>query len=427
MTTIPRRFRRTLNKISRFPAVAVYMGGNGYQESDIHSIRIHHGMARRGGGYEPSTVEVSVKGLIDPSSNGSPLRVFLRDPFLEDLSTYIGPKANTPLLGRRYTGRTGTLRVDDTGKRYTTTATGSSWLTQMFYSTRSYTPVPLEDLTTVLLNLSDSGNPLRGINIIALNQTGIRVRDDEDRKPILWRDGIQKYGQDPGVALLERRDGHTLVAPIDFRTYKANQLAPTQIPLTRSQGVAPATWEQNNERPAKAIRYTVGAVNGTSTVVRQVELPNPTGELRETVDVDWSHLVIPAEVDNQLYREAYGRAWESSTRIYGLPVVKVDLLHLLGSDKQYHRDQAAVILGLDTGDPIYLAGDWHPYVAGVHFADEITETITPDSWEIELGLTPWSLVTGSPASSQPVINPRVWDSAGKTVWNDETRTWDQAA
>lgn len=422
----PRRLRRTFDTIDTAHGFALYATGGagiGLYEDSIHSVSIKHGGSSRGGGHTPSTCEVTVDGLYSAALNGAELRVFLRDSFAANLAAHLGPSANPDLFARRYTGRVGAMSVEDTGRRFSTTITASSWLTQMNYSPRTYAPTAGEDLTTVLLNLAAADEPNRGIDMIALNQTGITVRETAD--PVLWRDGLDTYGTEPGVSILERRDGHCLVAPISFRTAKALDLVDTSLPLTRSQAVAPARWEQHNERPGITVRYTAGASGGASTVTRTAEVANPTGELRETVDVDWSHLVMPAEVDNQLYREAYGRVFAATARLWRLPTIRVDLLHLIRSPHQYHRDQAAQILSMDPGDPVYLAGDWPTDVDGIHFADEITETITPDSWTIEMGMKPWAVVTGD--TTQPPVAPRSWDSAGTAVWDNDTRTWQEAA
>jgi hypothetical protein len=80
------------------------------------------------------------------------------------------------------------------------------------------------------------------------------------------------------------------------------------------------------------------------------------------------------------------------------------------------------LLVLEAGSPIYLSGDWHHQLQGIHFAVGITETITGAGWTLNLELAPSYHVVGS---ISPTVPARVWDSA-TYAWSAESRTWNAA-
>ena len=93
---------------------------------------------------------------------------------------------------------------------------------------------------------------------------------------------------------------------------------------------------------------------------------------------------------------------------------------LLKMGTPYALKIAAQMLTLEAGEPVYLSGDWPTRLQGVHYAEGITETITPNEWRFELSLIPHALGAGTPSPSVP---PLAWDSF-TTAWADETRAWD---
>jgi hypothetical protein len=186
----------------------------------------------------------------------------------------------------------------------------------------------------------------------------------------------------------------------------------------RHQALAPARYEQMGERPATPIDYTAYITDG-SLRTRSVEPPNPTGEtvMRETRD--WTRWRM-GDLDNQLWRSAWSDAHSRAVSVYSLPELSIDLLMLLRMGTEYSLKIAGQLLTLEAGEPIYLSGDWPPRLRGVHYAEGITETITPSEWRFDLSLIPHALGAGTPT---PTVPPLAWDSF-ITAWDAETRTWD---
>ncbi|MFF5793967.1 hypothetical protein ACFY5D_18135 [Paeniglutamicibacter sp. NPDC012692] len=413
----PGRLWRTFKKLGMpSSAFALYSEPLGtLYDSDITGVSIRRGKSERGGGSHPSTMEIGVKGQYSSAVSGREARFFMRPAPAATLAAHLGTTAS--VIERRFTGRLGATSVEDTGKRFITTYTAASWIAQMNYSPKHYTPLTGEPVLSVIAGLLDAANAARGINVNLFGSSDIIATDQEKT---LCRDGLGKYATDLGILLQETRDGRTNVFGHLWRISNAAAKLATQMPLTRSQAISPAAWEQPNERPAVKVDYKI--TNNTGGIAtRSASTSNPTGELRETVEKDWSYVQV-AGVDNQLYREAYGVVHSSSTRVFSVPSITIDLLYLIGSDREYHRRQAAQLLELEAGDPVFFSGDWPEALRGAHFAEGITETITHNEWRLELSLVPYAHAVGD--TPTPVVPARVWESA-TYPWESESRTWNQ--
>lgn len=417
--TRPGRLRRMFAKIGyptglmfafySDPTQAVY-------DHDIHSVVIHRGKDTRGGGSYPSTMEISMKGRRDQNLAGHNCRFFLRTEANDAIAAALGLAGTGYDI--RFTGRMGATTIEDDAGRYTSTIGAASWVSQLGYSSHWTTPTAGESVRTTLTNLMDASNPLRGISVTFRGTTYPLIAATQD--PVRFRDGVGKYAGDIGILLRETRDGVTEVLPLPFRIDQAEASVAGSVPLTRSQAISPTTWEQKNEYPAK--RVELQYVDSTG-VARTSYVEYGTG-LRELESNDWSYLQLSGPYDqSQLFREAWGRVLESSPERFTVPKVTVDLLHLIGSDRQYHRDQAARLIKLEAGDPIHFSGDWPPALQGVQIAEGITETITGDRWDLELSLVPFTIALGK--QTMPTVPARAWDSAGNQ-WDAETRSWDAA-
>lgn len=414
----PGRLRRTLNKIGlAVPTFGFYCEQLGtLYDDDIHSVVITRGKSGRGGGYNPTLLEISVRGKYSAAIAGKEGRFFIRDLQADPLGAVVGKTGAT--IARRFTGRVGQTTVEDTGKIYTTTIGAASWLAQMNYSTASFDPLVGHNLNTVIRGISHASDPNRGINMVPVGTTEETI--SQPRDPVTFRDGIGPYAQDLGILLQETREGVTRILPTLWRIGDVKDRLATELPLIRSQAISPAVWEQLNESPGLKVDYTI--TNDTGGVAtRTAETENTSGENRETQAVDWSFIQVPT-VDNQLYREAYGRVFEANTRQFKIPSVTVDLLRLIGSDKPYHRQQAGQLLALEAGDPVFFSGDWPAELRGVQMAEGITETINSEQWTMELSLVPYAQALGD--TPAPVVPGRVWDSMIGS-WDQENRKWDE--
>lgn len=410
------RLKRTLTGITGIaPLFALYSEPTGpIYDDDIHSVVIHRGKSGRGGGYQASTMEATVRGRIGATLSGENCRFFLRDSAAAALGTALGVDGTK--LAMRYQGRVGKLSVEDTGKRYTTTVYAASWLARLLRAKRTTTPLTGQTISRVFTDVLNLANPPAGVTLTFAGTWDTVARNQD---PLTFSDALGKFGSDIGTYFREMRDGATQAWTLPYRGVRATAMAATNIPLTRSQAISPATWEQANEYPALTLNYKM---TNTSGVIVTHTAEVATGDpLQETEEVDWSHIKSPD--DGQLYMEAYGRVYSSATRNYSIPSLTIDLLYLMGSDKQYHRDQAAQLLAMECGDPVYFSGDWLDPLRGVHFAEGITETIGPNEWTLTLSLVRYAHALGLPV--QPTIRPRVWDSF-TNQWNQETQKWNEA-
>lgn len=413
----PGRLRRVLTPIIG-TQWAFTMSTGTYAEADetIHSVNITRGVSGRNVGHNPTTCEISVMGRKDSFDTGKPLSFIMRQDAASRLGSFLGIGGEE--IAQRFRGRLGAISLEDTGTRFTTSVAGSSFLTQMNYSPASFTPGAGQNLGSLLLDMTKANEPIRGIDFGTMIGLVNMVHYPAGERT-LFRDGVSKYAADIGIQLQERRDGSTLAWSHYTRYDLAAQRLLTEWPLMRNQAIAPGEYSQQNERPAKRVAYTITNSAG-GQAERIAEVSNPTGELRETESVDWSDWQVSA-VDNQLYREAYARVFESSARLFTMPTVKIDMLMLLRGG-EYSKRIARQILSLQVGEPIFLSGDWPPKLQGVHFAEGIKESINSEQWLFELSLVPHAVAVGRTSPSVPA---RAWDSA-TAAWDQETREWNEA-
>lgn len=234
-----------------------------------------------------------------------------------------------------------------------------------------------------------------------------------------FSDGIRKFVDDLGLYLHTRRNGSISLVTTEYMWDQANAKIASTMPLTRSQAISPATWEQPAEEMPRQHWVTYKDGNGnniTNGYGNDTDNPN-----LPRVEYDMSHIRWVGN-DNQPNRAAWIGYTRDRDNGYTISEITIDLLRLITSPVEYHRAQAAQLLNLEVGDPVYLSGDWNTTVRGLHFATGIDETITPDSWDLTLSIHPSDTVVGQPT---PIIPPRVWESAA-WPWNDETREWNGA-
>ena len=401
------------------------MNVSGLTQSDdtISSVVITRGTSGRNVGHNPTTCEVEFIGRQAGTYTGLPFRVELRSDPAERLGEFLGITGTE--ISDRFRGRLGVVTIEDNGDKAMalTRFAGSSFLTQMNYSPASFAPYYNETLGNLFKDMIKADEPIRGI--VFNNQmepSNVRYYgtgsgfDERD----LFKNGKDWAAADIGILLQDRRDGSVTAWSHPRRVIQAATRAETDLPLMRNQAISPATYEQPNERPAKIVNYMVhNELGGLAT--RTAELDNPAGENREVEVIDWTKWQV-LSLENQLSHEAYARVYESSARIYSIPTVKIDLLMLIRNGGEYARRIAKQTLALGVGAPIFLSGDWPTVIQGTHFADGITETITPGEWTFELSLVPHRAATGQEA---PIVKPRAWDSFTYD-WQTETREWDQA-
>lgn len=413
----PGRLRRTLEPITGTGAVfGLYSEPLGtIYDDDLTGAVMHRGKSGRGGGSHPTTLEVGLLGVHPSSANGHNARFFIRELQADKLGPFLG--VSSASIMHRFAGRLGQSTVDDTGNDFHTTYGASSWIAQMNLSTRTTIPRGGQGIRSVLDDALDLTNPGRGLNVSYYGKfdTISTTQDAQGFKELK-----SLLGSDIGILFQETRDGRTRIMGHPYRADRVEAQLAATIPLTRSQALTPAKWEQRNEAPAIRIVYKITNPSG-NVDTRAAEIAASPGH-RETVDIDWSYMKIDHS-GGQLAQEAYARVFETNIRKYQVPSVKVDLLKLISSPNQYHRDQAGHLLRLEAGDPIGFANDWPYHVRGVQFVEGITETIDCNQWTLDLSLVPQDQAVGR--SDEPAIIGRTWDSAGGT-WDQQTLKWDEA-
>lgn len=412
----PGRLARTLAPITGAPVFAFYSDPTGgIYDENIAGAVIHRGKDSPAGGSDPSTLEITLRGQLAAAAAGADSRLFLRETPAARLGAYLG--VSGPALALRFAGRLTTAEVADTGKTLWTSFAAVSWIAQSRRATRTATPTAGRTLSSLFTDVLNLGNPARGL-AVSFYGTFPAVATAQD--PVTFDGAVSRYGEDVGILFRETRDGRTQIMTLPYRvTLAATQVA-AALPLTRSQAISPATWSQSNEQPADAVAYTItNAAGGIATRTASIFSGDPYAL---TTAVDWSYLVEP-DTGGQLYQAAYARVFSSSQRQFRVPSITVDLLALIGSPKQYHRDQAGRLLLLEVGDVVAFANDWPAPLQGVHIATGISETLDANTWSLVLHLVPYAQALG--LTSAPPVTARTWNAAPGT-WNTQTKKWNES-
>lgn len=415
----PGRLHRVLDKAGIAPGepkFGLFIGGDGgtYRDEEIMSIATHRGKQSRGGGYAPATLEATVKGTPQISDiSGQYVRASLTEPAALALATLVG--TGQSLIMERCRGRIGAVNVEDNGnkKAMTTTFTAAAWLNMDKYFPAKTIPADGDTLYHVINNLIPDEQAFVKLNFHGTSDLVFGTQD-----PVTFAEGITKYAQDPGILLRDRRDGETDVMSIQFRKEWADTMMGLRVPLTRAQVLAPTEWSQPNEEIGVKVLFSA-IVNAGAPFSKLVDTEPGDIRMKEQIEIDWSY--IKTTVGGQLEREATAIVYERTPKQFRIPKVRVDILALIATGKSYHLAQVMNLLVLEAGDPVFLSADWPPMIQGVQYAEEITEKIDSNTWEIELSLLPYSSVTGY--SPSPVVPGQVWDSmAGR--WDTQTTRWD---
>ncbi|WP_140398452.1 hypothetical protein [Brachybacterium massiliense] len=386
--------------------------GTDLRDSTLTGVTIKRGDGSPDGGVTPSTLEVGLSAYASIRS-GLHCSLSLTDYGAQLMNTLVGASAS--VIQPRFAGRIGRQHVDDRGRRQQTTLMAASWTAQLGRVRKTYTPAVGTNIATVISELMTApalprlSGPTR---LATLDQYGT-VHQAQD--PQTYGD-IGKWTSDLGIKAIETRAGSQQITTHAARWADALANMDYWLPVIRSQALAPAKWQQDSEGIPRNQRLTWGVGASTNTATwGDVDDPNAV-----VVDHDLTHARFNNE--DQVRAEGFrlrALEWESA---YSIPNVEIDLLHLLTSPRKYDRDQAARLLRLEDGDPVYLSGDWHHQLQGIHFVTGITETITGTGWTLALSLAPSQIVIGSVS---PTVPARVWDSA-TYPWSDESRTWNAA-
>lgn len=388
-------------------------GGLLLGDESIQSIAINRGQDSPGGGVHPSTLEVAVNGLYTTIRNGESCELALTGYGSELIAGLIG--ADASIIQPRFTGRIGQQEIEDRGRSQTTTYLGSSLSAQYPALSTKHTATKGEAVTDVIKRLMTpvavpSPTP---VNMATPGTYGTVWTVPTE--PGTYSDLITQYTEDLGILVRETRSGTPQILNHKQRHDSAIAGLANSIPLTRSQAISPATWKQSNDtRPRNYRLIYTGSGGGQVSAI----YGDPADTAAEVVDLDMTHIQFLDPV--QAEREAFARRARDWVSSYSIPSITIDLLYLISSPFEYHRLQAAKLLQMQVGDPLYFSNDWINQLRGIQYSTGITESISPDSWTFEISLAPSHVVTGE---ISPDIPARAWESA-TYPWADETRSWD---
>lgn len=411
MNTRPGRLYRKLGPTAPLFRLTTEQGTD-LRDGALTGVTIKRGDGSPDAGVTPSTLEVGLTGYASVQS-GNHCELSLTTYGAQLLADRTG--AGAAMIQPRFVGRVGRQHVDDRGRRQMTTMLAASWTAQLSRVRKTYTPTVGENIAYVIAELMTSralprlSSPVR---MAPPDQYGT-VHQAQDPQT---DSDLGKWTTDLGITVRETRAGGQQILTHAQRWDDALDRMDSRIPIIRAQALAPAEWQQGSEGIPRNQHLTWGSGNGNNS--------DTWGNLQDPYAVVVDHDLTHARFNNedQVRAEGYrlrALEWEGA---YQIPNVELDLLHLITSPRRYDRDQAAELLSLEVGAPIYLSGDWHHHLQGIHFVTGITETITGAGWSLALSLAPSHFVVGSVS---PDVPARVWDSA-TYPWAEESRRWNAA-
>lgn len=403
----PGRLYRTLDGVPRplFEVVTDNLGT--VTDRNISSITITHGKSSPGGGVSPSTAEVVFPDGRTAGA-GDPLSVSLTSAAATHIGSTVG---QGPLgIGPRFRGRVGRQRRNDRGHRAETTVFAASWTAQLSSAPTTHTFPSGTDIGTLLRTIMRP--PYLAPHIDVRTQgTFDRTWGDQTGT---YSDLIGPFAADIGILVADQRNGTTRVQTMPFRRDSALDAVASSWPLTRSQALAPMTYEQPSETLPTV--YYVDRRDSTGTVVR-----NSSGTDDGTAQVkvlDWTYFREYSEQWRYVHA-LRAQTFEHSYRPQSLSVDLLLLYRLGMAGSAHHLNQLGRLLTLDPGEPVFFAGDWPPALRGIHFAQGIREQITGNSWQLDLDLVPFYIDTDG---RSPEVPARVWDASPST-WDNDPLTW----
>lgn len=399
-----------------------------FQMTDHHltAITISRGSPDGVFGEQEHTLELN--SIVNRSvRTDAPIHCDLTGSGGQRLASLIGGDAES--ITRRYFGRIGRQTVDDHGgssgnPKWHTNIYASKWQSQLNNSDRLGYQTNNQLVVELFEHFMDPAMqntyhiPAPEFQDDYWEYGTVRNNQEQSESLINYSEFSRKYFEAPGFYVQNTRAGADRVLTIQRRWDLALYRLASTIPLTRSQVLAPAQWDQPNEnRPSN---HTVIYQNLSGEWLRRTIGPNRDDSRIPLVEHDLSYMAFPSIYQpTQMLEARY--AQERTDIGYRLPTVDIDLLRLIDSTKQVDRTQARQLLQLEMGDPVYLSGDWATNIRGIHFATGITEKITPDDWTMTLSLVPAVAVVGS---WSPTVPARVWDSA-RVWWDNATSRWNE--
>lgn len=391
-------------------------------DHDIKSLTINRGSTSVIG-LQDHTLEVDSVKFLGSRSDYS-LHCDLTTHGLDRLNALIASNRDT--IKHRYFGRVGKQIVNDTGgiwdsSKWHSSIYCSKWQSQLENSDRVGNQIngePVMYLFKHFMNPEYSGLPQIPASEYpsANSDYGTMVNDyDLSEAKIPYSEFASRYFKAPGFYVQNTRTGADRVLTLQYRWSVGQNRLKNWLPLTRSQVLSPATWEQPNENRPMNHEITWKGASGNLTYTAGPD-PSDARIPRQTIDI--SYIRFNSEYQPQ-HRANLEYGADRSDAGYRLPSVTVDLLYLIGSSSYANQRQAYQLLTLEMGDPLFLSGDWYGNVSGIVYASEITEKITADEWTLTFALTTATETVGEWTTDVPA---KTWESA-RYEWKDAAGQW----
>lgn len=421
MSKVPSRLYSTFKPAADDVLFEVQVGDTVFSDDQILSITTTRGAAGPAPSVTPSTVEVQLNGAVNAPRN-EPLTIRTGARFASDLasaSPYTGTEVRQRFNGRKAHTSTEDRRWNrnDLRARWTTTITGASWTSLLRNTDRTTTATASLNCGSIVvatLNHPDL-NTLQPVTYASL------AKFDKIAQTIYsmpFNDAMGKFADELHTLVQHQRAGSVRVIPITQRRDDLAAAGPVWT-ILRAHCLSPATWSSPSEVATTqySIRYTTSA--GTPftqewPLSSDVSVIPLKGEL---VDVEY----VQKQTDSlDLMMAARNRATNVSRQGVESVTLDLGLLWRMGTPSSLRT--IAEVLRLEAGAPVHLGADWPVAVRGPYFADQISESITPDGWTVEISLSHARYVLGLADVELPIPLPLTWDATTST-WNTTPGTW----
>lgn len=380
-------------------------------DDDLMSISTHRGGSDPST-HTPSTAHVHAARRVGLTSRS--LRIRLTSAAASFLATR--GYTTAAAIRDRFRGRRGATTAHDTARLgwRTTELVAASWDSVLRTSPDTWTPWGGAWFSAAVASsaLNPSWSPASTTWDGAGTSDAFRFAGD----PMTAREILGHLSSRLHL-FITRRNGQLTVRNLAAWLNLAANAGAGVWPLSRSHVLAPTTWRQpHDSRREYALTYW--DVGGYETTIITADGGVPTGEVM-VEEVDWTDTTVRSEHWRRIYGINISNNHLSS---WSVPSVTIRLDKLLGSDRENDRRAAGMLLGLEVGDALPLAGDWPSQLAGIAYVGSVSEQITPAGWSMTLGLTPTRWLDGS----NPIIpKPRTWNQA-RSTWNDAgSATWNE--
>lgn len=368
--------------------------------ASLTRVSIHRGGSDLSA-HNVSTVTLDSTTNQSPS-NGRVLKLELTSSVAQALA--VRCSCNAAHIMARFAGRIATQTAHDSPKGWRGgEVTAVSWSSLLEHSRTTWTLYPSASLSAGTTTVAR--NALAPELVVTWSGDSDTYTADVSGQTTTAAEWLRLV-LDRGYIPRQRRDGTLEIQSLSYVEGKVPD-GLDRWPLARSHVLSPIHWEQPVEIRTKFVMTR-------TTPTGQAVIKTDGEDVQKLTELDWTSTVATTEQ----WRRIYG--WRAETWPgWVLPQLTIRLDLLIASDREDDRRAAGMLLGLEVGDWVPLAGDWPPALTGLWIAAEIQEDITPSGWIIRLALKPFSHLAGE---NPPAVRPRTWRQASGT-WAEYQTPW----